>query len=114
MTGCRLDDARLADGCLDGPLKHVFAQVMPPDFRGARIFRPAGGGEYILPSPLSSGVGVFSLEGVRQIHVAISFPQVLVVDQLHLCKVVLQGLHDAAGQYGHAIFLSLAPTSHNI
>ena len=69
MTTRRLGDLRLADSSLHRPLQNQFVDVMPPDEARLGGPRQLRGREDLLPHPLATGIGVFTLQRIWQVDV---------------------------------------------
>ena len=89
MATCRFGDSRIPNGHLDGPLQDFLIEVMPPLLAGIGINRPLAGWEDLLPAPFPARVAVFPFQGVGQIHLAESGPQILLMNFFHLLQIPL-------------------------
>lgn len=89
------------DSLLDRPLQDGFVKVMSASHPPPRVSAEPRSGENILPTPLSWGVGVFSIQRVRQRGPSVFVLQVLLVLPLDLLQVVPQWLPCGCRQHGH-------------
>ena len=67
MTRGRFGDARLAYSAMHSPLEHLFVGMMPPDDASARVAGEPSGRKHVLPCPVAIGMGIFTLQSVREI-----------------------------------------------
>ena len=89
MTTRRLGDLRLPDSSLHRPLQHQFMHVMPPDDSRPRVLRRLRSREDLLPYPLAAGIGVFALQGIRQVYVPSTSPEILHMKLLDIVEMPL-------------------------
>jgi hypothetical protein len=57
---------------------------MSSDFAGTRVKRQTVGRKEILPAPLPVGVGVFALQGIGEVNLAIARRQVCFMEEFDL------------------------------
>ena len=103
-----LADSRLADDSGNGLVDGTGVEVMPANLAGARVSGPMTSGEDVLPSPILVGVRVLAGQGVREIHLPITFLQILPMNHLHTYKVLFQGLYELLGEGRDTVLVSLA------
>ncbi len=89
-------------------LDRLLAQMVAADHAAARIGRTARRRKHILPGPLTPRVGIFAIKRVRQIHLAATFRQVLLMQRAHAIEMAAQTPGHSARQHGDAILKSLA------
>src|SRR5262245_20053010 len=83
VTTDRLGNPGLSDRRSDGALHLQLMQMMAPFHPTPRIPRARGGGEDILPGPVTIGRGVFALQCVGQVHVPIACLEVPLMLRFH-------------------------------
>src|SRR4030095_7427306 len=67
MTRGWFRDACLANRYMHSPLEHLLVSMVPPDYAGAWVARYLGGRKHVLPHPGAIRVGIFALQGIRQV-----------------------------------------------
>ncbi len=90
MTGGGFCYPGRAHGFLEGALQGLFVKVVATLNARARIARSLQSGKYILPAPLSTGVGIFALQGKWQVDVTETFAQVLLMQDFDIGQVCPQ------------------------
>jgi hypothetical protein len=75
-----------------------------------RIDGAFGSGKDILPDPGDAGMGVFTIKGLRQIHLPVSCEEILFVEELSPGKMPLQGLSLRPGEHGDPVLAPLPIT----
>jgi hypothetical protein len=86
--------------------------MMPPSLSCARIIRETGGGKYVLPAEFAGRVPVLALKRVRQIYLAKSGLQILLVQTLDAVKVQFERFADRLRQHRDSVLLAFA-IAHN-
>jgi len=82
----RLGDPCLPYGRFHGTLQHELTHVMPPFNTAARVDRTCCHREDILPSPLTIGIQILSLQGIWPVDAPESFLQVPGMQFLTSCR----------------------------
>jgi hypothetical protein len=96
-TPHRLGDLRRSDSGLHRPLPDPCVDVMPPDDPRPRIPQRLGGREDLWPRPLTTGVGVFTLQRIRQVHVPSAHLQILRMPLVDVVEMPRSGRFDRLG-----------------
>jgi hypothetical protein len=87
VTACRLGDAGLSYRFLHRTLEGLFIDMVATFLTRARVQRTLGGREHILPAPFASRSRILPRQGKGQIDLAEPFPEVLLIQSLHLFQV---------------------------
>lgn len=82
-------------------------QMVPTLLSRYPVRKMAGRRKYPLPPPLSTGVWIFSFQGIRQRYTAQAPFQILIVLPLHGFKVSEERLLYRRWKHGMAVFVSL-------
>jgi hypothetical protein len=104
VTTDALGDLSVAGGLFEGFLEAAFVEVIADDLACARIAATGAGWEGVLPNPLATGTGVFTIEGVGEEGFAVAEAEVLLVELFDLLEVGLEGGDEAGGEHGEAAF----------
>jgi hypothetical protein len=77
---------------------------------GARVGRQPLGWKHTrsVPAPFGGSIGVFALQRIKQIHRAMPFVQVSLVQLLDALEMFLERRDEAIGQHRHAVLFALA------
>jgi hypothetical protein len=87
MTAYRLDEAGPLYGSANRSLLYDFVQVMAPVFSRVRIDGNLGRGKHPLPAPFFGRIGIFSVQGVWQIHAAEAVGEVVLMQFPYSCEM---------------------------
>ena len=101
-------DARGAAGALDRALQDGFVEVMAATFAARALCVSSRCREYPLPAPVAGSGGILSGEGIGELHVAGSFPDVLLELPARSLEVLRQQLQQSGGEQGGPVFCPLA------
>ena len=98
VAGDALGDGGFFEGFLELPLHGVFEEVIPGEFPGAGMGAKFSGREEEAPGELKGGIGIFALEGEREVDggaVVLELVLVLLLELFELdLEVGLQGLRE--------------------
>jgi len=89
-------------------------QMMPSALSGPWVYTDLRGWEYPLPSPLSIGVGILSVQSVGQVDSAEALRHIVLVQLANLGQMCRQRLFHGGGQYGDPIFVALPLTNQDL
>ena len=89
MTTRRLGDLSLSDSGLHRPLQDLFVDVMPPDDAHPWVPRGLDGREDLLPRPLTTGMGVFALQRIRQVDVPNARLEIMLMQLFDVVEMLL-------------------------
>src|ERR1700675_4787180 len=102
MAPSRFEDACLKPRFLESFLYNRFVKMMPAFLSGDPINIMAGRRKNPLPSPLFGGVGILSLQGVRQRHTTQASLEIFIVLAFHSLEVYSKRFRDRPRQHSIA------------
>jgi hypothetical protein len=100
--------SRFLGALFHSALEGGFIEVVSALDTAARVERPFGSGEKVLPEEIARGVGVFSLKCMREVDFAAAFGQVLFVQEAGAFDLTLEVGGDGCGQGCHPVFFAFA------
>lgn len=98
------------ESLLDHLLQQRFRYMVSACNARARIERAFRGREDLLPQPGRPCVGLFACPRLWQIHVTIPIQQIRRMEQLDLCKVLLEPLLESPWEHGDTVLPTFAVT----
>ena len=108
MAGGVFGNAGSAHSLFEGPLQARGVYVVAAHEVGARVPGKRSGRKDELPSPFFAGIGVFALQGKRQIDGVAAFVQVFLMQLFDAKQMSLQKRVELVGEHRHAIFHAFA------
>ena len=89
VTASTFGDACALERLFHGSLQYRFRHMVSALNTRTRIDGAFGSGKDILPDPGCAGMGVFTIKGVRQVHLSVSSEEIFFMDELHPGKMLL-------------------------
>jgi hypothetical protein len=108
MAAGGLGKASGANGFLDRVLQILFASVVASSISAPRVYGQVVRRKNVLPSPLSGGARVFSVQGRGKVNGATPPTQILSVQFLDSCQMGLERSTQPLRQQGHSLPQPLA------